>query len=40
MKEKLNSTHSLPPPNMEVSISDPGSVTAPYAFKHCNYKNN
>jgi hypothetical protein len=36
MKEKLNSTHSLPPPNMEIRISDPGCVKAAYAFKHFN----
>jgi len=36
MREKLNSIHSLPPPNMEISIGDPGCVTAAYAFKHFN----
>ena len=36
MREKLNSTHSLPPPNMEINLSDPGCATDACAFKHFN----
>jgi hypothetical protein len=36
MREKLNSTHSLSPPNMEISLSESGCATAAYSFKHLN----